>query len=442
MTRPLRSSLAALLAAGLLLLASCGGGNGFGGSLGSGASVRLLNATPDFASLDLYRSTDRVVSSTALSTVSDYADTDSGSYTYNLETTGSSAVAASVSGSIDKHDHATVVAYTTGGALNATFLTDQEGDPSSNTAKVRIFNAAKNEAGAVDVYFVGSDCSGLASVSVAATATNVSDLQTSYTEISAGSGGTSYHLCVTASGDKSDVRLDVPAYTLKEKEIVTLIFVKTSGGVLLNGLALDQQGSLLALPNASARIRVAAGASASGTIGATVNGVSLGNYASPDVGGYTLVPAGTLAATITINGTPVSFPNQTAAAGADLTLLVAGTATAPTTSLLVDDNTPSTSTSKPVRIRLVNGFIGSGTVTLSVDGTNVGNGAAPGTASATALVAASSQTTRLKATGANGQLYLTENNTLVSGSVYSLFLLGDPPNPLPGLNTGILRVDR
>ncbi len=435
MTRPL---LTALLA-GCLLLASCGGGNGIGGT---GGAVRLVNATPDFASLDLYEGTNRVISSTALATVSDYVDTNAETYTFNLESTGSTTVAASVNGTIDKKKHATVVAYTTGGALNAAFLTDEEGSPSSGTAKLRVLNAANTEAGAVDVYLVGSACSALQSTSVAATVANVSNLQTTYTQVSAASGGTAYHLCVTATGDKSDIRLDLPAFSLSDQQIVTLILVKTSGGVLLNGLALNQQSTLQAEPNASARIRVAAGASASGTVGVTANGVSLGNIASPDVGGYALVPAGTLTASITINGTPAPFVGQSLAAGADMTLLVAGSATAPAVSLLVDDNTPSTSTSKPVKIRLVNGFEGTGTVTLSVDGNNVGNGAAFGTASASALVASSSQTTRLKATGANGQLYLTDGNTLTSGSVYTLFLLGDPPATLPGLNTGILRLDR
>ena len=436
MNHRLRLVLATLFAcAGLF---ACGGGGGISGKEGS---VRVVNATSDFASLDLYEGTDQVLSGTTPYSASGYVDTDADSYTFNLESSGSSTVAATVQGTIDKRKHATVVAYTTAGALNATFLADEEGSPSSGTAKLRIFNAANAEAGAVDVYLVGTECSALQSSSVAATASNVSTLQTAYTQVSAASGGTPYHLCVTATGDKSDVRLDLPAFSLTDQQIVTLILVRTSGGVLLNGLALNQQSTLVQQLNGSARLRVAAGASASGTISVTANNVALGSYASPDVGGYTLIPAGPLTTTITINDVAVPFATQTAGAGADLTLLVAGSAGAPAVSLLTDDNTPSTSTAKPVKIRLVNGFNGTGTITLSVDGTNVGSGAAFGMASSSALVSASSQTTRLKATSGAGQLYLTENNTLTSGNVFSLFLLGDPPTP-PGLDTGILRVDR
>ncbi len=443
------SAFAALVAGGLLL-ASCGGGGGLGGANGTGGSVRLVNATFNFAALDLLESTDVVVSGTALSTSSGYADTDAEAFTFNLRSSsGSSTVAASVSGTIERRKHATVVAYTTGNALNAAFLTDEEGSPGSGTAKLRVFNTASAEAGAVDVYLLGTACSELATLSVAATASNVSTLQTGYAQVSAASGsGTPYHLCVTATGDTSDVRLDLPTFTLADQQIVTLILTRTSGGVLLNGLTLEQQGALQARPNTSARFRVAAGAIASGTVGATVNGVSLGNLGSPDVGGYALIPAGALTTSITINGTAAPFPAAgaasapTAAAGADLTLLVAGSSTAPELRLLVDDNTPSTSTTKPVKMRLVNGFASPGTVTLSVDGIAVGSGAAFGTASSTAFVASSSQASRLRATGPAGQLYLADNKTLTSGSVYTLFLLGDPPATLPGLDTGILRLDR
>lgn len=435
-----RSLLRLCTAAGLAaaLLSACGGGE----SLSSDASVRLVNATSDFASLDLYEGSNRIYSGTLPYTTGAYVTSNTGSYSFNLQGTGSSIVAATVSGSIDKRKHATLVAYNTAGALNATFLSDEEGSPSHGTAKLRIFNTAKAEAGAVDVYLVASACSALQTSSVAATASAVDALQASYTEVSAASGGTGYHLCVTASGDKSDVRLDLPSFTLTDQQVVTLILARSVGGVLLNGLALNQQGGLVQELNNSARLRVAAGASAGGTVGVTANRVALGNFASPDVGGYSLVPAGALAVTVTLGGTTVPTTAFSALPGADLTLLVAGTATASTATLLQDDNTPSTSAGKPVKIRLVNGFVGSGAVTLSVDGTNVGAGANFGAASSSTFVAASSQTTRLKATGPTGQLYLTTANTLTSGSVYSLFLLGDPPATLPGGDTGILRVDR
>lgn len=441
--RPALSSIApggaALLALATVLLTACGGG---GDNLSSDASVRLVNATSDFPSLDLYQgSTQRYVGTLPYSAGS-YVSSNAGGYTFNLQSTGSSTVAASVAGQLDKRKHATLVAYTTAGALNASFLSDEEGTPSRGTAKLRIFNTAKAEAGAVDVYLVASACSALQSSSVAATASAVANLQASYTQISAASGGTTYHLCVTAAGDKSDLRLDLASFTLTDQQVATLILVRSVGGVLLNGLVLNQQGDLVQQLNGSARLRVAAGATSAGTVGVTVNNVALGNFASPDVGGYTVVPAGALSVAATIGGAAVAATGLSAAPGADLTLLVAGTAAAPTVALLQDDNTASTSSAKPVKIRLVNGFAGSDTVTLSVDGSNVGSGAAFGTASTSAFVAASSQTTRLKATGPAGQLYLTTGNTLTSGSVYSLFLLGDPPATLPGLATGILRVDR
>ncbi len=441
--RPARHRIAsgrvALVALVIALLTACGGG---GESLSSDASVRLVNATSDFPSLDLYQGSTQLYTGTRPYTAGSYATTNAGSYTFNLQGTGSSTVAAAVTGQLDKRKHATLVAYTTAGALNASFLSDEEGTPSKGTAKLRIFNTAKAEAGAVDVYVVASACSALQSSSVAATAAAVDSLQATYTQISAASGGTAYHLCVTAAGDKSDLRLDLPSFTLTDQQVVTLVLVRSVGGVLLNALVLNQQGDLVQQLNSFTRLRVAAGATAAGIVGVTVNNVPLGNFGSPDVGGYTAVPAGALSVTATIGGTAVAPTGLSAAPGADLTLLIAGSAAAPTVALLQDDNTPSTSSSKPVKIRLVNGFVGSGTVTLSVDGSNVGSGAAYGTASSSAFVAASNQTARLKATGPAGQLSLTTGNTLTAGKVYSLFLLGDPPATLPATATGILSVDR
>ena len=435
MNTRLRIAHACAVGALALLLAGCKG------TTESGASVRLVNATSDYATLDLYAGTSAASTGIASYAVGNYVDLDPATYSFNLEAGGSGAISATTSAAVVKDVDYTLVAYTTGGTLNAQVLTDNEAAPTSGTAKLRIFHTASADAGSVDVYLVTSACANLASVSASATASGVTGLQTSYTQVTAATGGTAYHVCVTAAGDKTDLRLDIPALTLTNQQIATLVLTRSAGGVLLHGLLLNQQGTLTPELNLSARMRLAAGAAASAAVSATANGVALGTgLTAPAVSSYQLVPAGALTLAVTVGGNPAaSTASLTATAGADLTLLVTGTAaSAPV--LLADDNTVSTSTTRPTKLRLVNGMTGTGsTAILTDDYSNVGAGAVYGAASTYALVAASAALARLEATYGSQQLCLSTGVTLASGSVYTVFLLGDTPATA---GTCVLRADR
>jgi hypothetical protein len=404
------------------------------------AWVRLVNASSDYSTLDLYASTTAISTSIATYTVGSYVSLDPATYTFNLNAGGASATSATTSATVASTDHYTVVAYTTGAGLTTQVLTDQEAAPTSGTAKFRVFHTASADAGNVDVYVVGTDCSSLSDTSASATASDVSGLQSAFTEITAASAGTAYHVCVTAAGDKTDLRLDIPALTLTNQQIATLILTRSAGGALLHGLLLNQQGTMAAELNTSARMRLAVGASGSAAVTATANGVTLGTgLSAPAVTSYQLVPAGSLTTVVTVAGDAANAAGLTAPAGADLTLLVTGTASS-TPVLIADDNTVSTSTTRPTKLRLVNGMTGTGsTATLTDDYNAVGDGAVFGAASSYALVAASSALARLEATYGSTQLCLSTDVTLNSGSVYTVFLLGDVPT---AATTCALRVDR
>lgn len=410
-------------------LASCGGGSL---SVNDG-HVRLVNAAAGIASLDLYQSSSLLSSGVAGNTAGPYVDLESGSYTFNLSLGGSSAIAATLPGTVQKKDDYTIVAYTTGGTLTAAYLADSEGSPSSGTAKLRLFNTDAGDVPSVDAYLLTSACSGLAASPAAPIITAVNGLQATYTQVIASSGGgTAYHLCVTAAGDKSDLRLDIPSLTLSDGQIVTVILTRSNGGVLLNGLVLNQQGSLNAATNASSRMRLAVGATGGALVTASANGVSLGtNLAAPAVGSYVLVPSGPLVLDATVGGAAVADPGLIVPPGADLTLLVAGTAATPPV-LIVDDNSASTSTANPVKLRLVNGMNTSGPATLTDNFINVGTPAAFGTSSGYGQVQASTALAQLQASVGMMQLCQSPNITLSAGKVYSVFLLGNVPSS-PGI---------
>jgi len=430
---------AALAAAALTLpfISGCGNDNANDGF------VRIINATTEYASLDLYTqdssgNDDLVVSGTAAGAASAYTGVKKGSYTFDVKSSTSAGAPTPVTGTITKDDHFAIVTYLTGTTTKTQFITEEETHPASGNAKLRVFNAAPSEAASVDVYLITSDCSDL-QVTDTAFASAVTGLQTTFTQVTAASAGTSYNVCVFAAGDTSTLLLDITGLKLKDQEIATLILTRTTGGVLLNGLLMNQQGSVTSYANTSVRMRLAADAASSGVVSASANGTTLGTSASsPTVGSYKLVTAGDLALAVSINGTEVAATGFSASAGTDVTLLVAGSVTTPAITLLTDDNTPSTSSSKPVKIRLVNGLNGiGGAAMLTVDGDVVADSVDFGTASSPVNVPASSAAAALDITYAGTSLWSASSQTLTSGKVYTMFLLGDAS----GTPKGILRAD-
>lgn len=410
------------------LLQACGGSSD---SEGIGA-VRLVNASAGYGALDLYSSDTLLASDVGADGAGSYVSLGAGTYTLKLKRSGSSTTVTSSDRTVLEGTAHTLLAYATGEALKTVFLTDSETAPSAGTAKLRVFNAS-GEAGTLDVYVTASDAA------LADSSATVSSLAGerfgSYSEISAGS----YRIRVTGYGDKTDLRLDLDAVTLASQQITTLVLTTTPGGVLVNGLFIDQKSSVTARPNASARVRLVAGAAAGGTVAATTNGVSLSaGLRSPTVGSYLLVPAGALSGSAILDGTALALPSATLAAGSDSTLLVSSANGTGTATLIADDNRPALSTSN-AKLRLVHG-VGNlgGAMTLTADYSALATDTPVNGASIPASLAAGSAM-RLEASSpvASGALFLDDEVTLVAGKVYTLFMLGDANAP-----AGVLRRDR
>ena len=418
-----------LLIAGLAAaLAACGGG-----LLGNQGRIRLVNATTGLGALDLFVDNDAAAVGVPTTGASDYFLRKADTYSLDIRQSGSAASLLTTSTVLVADKHQTVVAYNSGGTMAATILDDEEPDPGRGKAKLRIFNTATAEPDRVDVYLITAACSTLDASAIAPTASSVSGLQMGYTELA--SSTTAYHLCVTSAGDKSDVRLEIPSFVLSEKRIVTVILARGAGGFLLNAIVLDQQGAATQALNTSARARVAT--SVPTPVDVAVNGQAIAaGLTSPNIGPYILVPAGPV--TVQVNGHDAAAAPFTAAPGADLTVLLTGAAAAVT--LLADDNTPSPSSARPVKLRLVNGLNGTtGTATLTLNNVLIGSGAAPGQASGYTQVAASAGLARLESRVGAVSFFFDNNATLESGRVYTLFLLGDGTATA---NLGILVPDR
>lgn len=404
--------------------------------------VRVVNATTDYASIDLYTqdsdSNDTlVVSGTAAGTVSGYNDVKKGATTFEIKSGTSAGNASSTTGTLTTDDHFTLVSYITGNTLDTVFLSDEENSPSSGNAKLRILNGASTEAGNVDVYLSQNACSALSNTDTAfasavAGPTAGAAFTAAYSQVTAASAGTSWNLCVTSSGDKSTVLLDIPTFTLKNQQIATLILSRTAGGVLLNAALLDQQGALTPYANSIVRVRVIADAASSATVSATVNGISLsGDAVSPSISNYVAVPAGAVTGTYAINDTPISGVTLAAlTAGSDYTLFIGGTTAAPTVTLILDNNTPSTSTSLPVEARVLNGVNGvNGTVTANAGGKQIGSNVAFGTASTYTAITAFTGTATLNVSIGGVPQTAQTDQTFTSGDVYTILVYGDSGTP-------------
>jgi hypothetical protein len=413
----------------VVLLAACGGG----GSSNSSGSVRLVNATQAYGSLDLYTSEVEQFSAVAEGVASNYVELDEASYTLKLKSAGSSTAALTTTITVAKDTAYTVAAYNSATTLKIAYLTDNQAAPTSGTAALRVFNGALG-AGALDIYVTdpGTD---LASVSPTVSGISGSSGLSGFVEITKGS----YRVRVTANGDKSDLRLDIPSITFTDQQIATLMLTETKGGVLVNAMLVNQAGTVAAYNNTNARLRVIAGLSGNASVTASTSDASLNTaLQSPSVGSYVTTSATLAGLALKVNGTAVDTSAITLGAGTDATLLVYGDPASPQLHLLVDDNLPATTTAN-TKLRLVNLLNGlNSSATLNADYVAVADNVAYGTASTPASIAAST-TMRLEVTSPlrTAPLYLATDVSLAAQKVYTLFLMGDVTTPV-----AVLRKDR
>jgi hypothetical protein len=426
---------AIVVACAALALSACGGGGG--GSSGN-ASVRLVNATATRASLDLLANGASAVTVVAADTVSAYAGVAAGSPTLQVNDDATGTALGTIAPSVGQGAHYALVAYEAGGSLRTTVIAEDVAAPAAGTAALRVVDAA-TDAGAVDVYITdpATDITTLASPSFTFPAS--ASLQTSvFLSFTPGT----YRIRVTGSGNTSDLRLDVSGITLTSQEVGSLVLTPSVGGTLVNGGLLAQQADYAAARNPNARVRLAAATTPGAVVSASAASAPIGtSFVAPSVGAYALVPASS-ALNISVNGASVGAPATALVAGGDTTLLVYGSAAAPTATLITDDNHLPTSTSN-LKLRLLNALTGAA-VPLSLDAAFavVASNIAPGTASGYSGVAASSAL-QLDVVSANS-LAPVWNGSMLSNplsvpgnAVYTLFMLGDAGAPV-----GLLRRDR
>jgi hypothetical protein len=250
------------------LLSACGGGSD---DDSGNAQVRLLNVSPGYASLDL-KETDAATlnGAVALGSTGAYASLDLDTKGLYLAAAGSTTSLATPStAGLTKDYSYTVVGWGASGALGTLTLDEQETAPDSGKSKVLILNLASG-AGTVDVYLnkVGVASLDEAAVKAASIGTGRGD---SYRTIDA----SAYRLRVTAAGNSSDVRLDVPSITLDSTKVYGVILVSSGSGNMVNAYVLPYKSSPTLFSNPTSNVRVISALPRSTTLSASLNGTSM-----------------------------------------------------------------------------------------------------------------------------------------------------------------------
>lgn len=394
--------------------------------------VRLINATRDYAALDLRVDGSLRQGAVAYAGSAGYVDVDPDKSSSSITTATAAAALLSFTPAVSRDKSYAVLAFGKGGALRQVLLDENQSAPATGKTGLRVINAAA-DAGALDLYLTSASDPLTNAVAVYPAA--------AYGEVSSALdvAGGNWRLRVTGASSKTDLRLDVADLALPNGQIAVLVLTPSAGGTLVDALLVRQGGAIVQADGANARVRAMAGVASAGAVTASVGGVSLLDTAnSPVAGNYKFVPAGAPALSVSVNGNSVGSPPAALTPGRDATLLVYGPLATPLAIWLSDDNQlPTASTS--LRIRLVNGTTGvAGTASLSVDGESVGSGgvAAGATGAYSEITASTSATLAVTVAGA-ASLFSATNQALVAGGVYTVFVVG-----ASGSTTGIIKRDR
>ena len=428
------ASLALVFVAALALNA-CGSGEEEGGA---DPKIRLLNLSAGYTSLDLMTNLDSEdddddetqATGVALESVSSYATLDPDDYTVKVRRTGSGSVLRSFAGEELVEDTInTYVAYGEVGNFGALRIDDTLDEADAGDSKLSVANVSS--AGALDVYLTD------ATTDLDDTTPVLSGVGAALSLVIADSG--SFRLRVTGSGDTSDVRLDVPNFTLTDKGVATLILTSTQGGMLADAIFLPQEGQPTKYSNTKARLRGAVGLADGANASMRVGGQAVVSAATAGVIGsrYTLLDAGSVPVTLTVNGIAVPVANLDLTAGADYTLLVWSDGTGPQTSLINDDNRlPANGGTK---LRLLNGMSTlAAPITLAVDFSPVIEGTLTGQVSDEIEITAGTDRQFDVSNTSTAQNVLTRSAiTLQASSVYTFFMTDTGATPV-----GVLRRDR
>ena len=400
---------------------------------GGDAYVRVVNASMDYASVDLYLDDKLKIASTGYESASSYLKVDSDTYDVEFRRSGASGALGSYNTDLQGDERLTWLVLGPSGSFQVIAIDESRDPADKDESLLRVVNAA-SDAGSVDVYLTDAT-------------TNLADVSPDYAAVAtdqlAGEGlvrldaGT-WRLRVTAAGSKTDVRIDRPDLVLASKGVYTLVVTGTTGGVLTDAMLLKQNGPVTVLPTTQSRVRAVVGLDGGTTTNISVDGTALVSAATiPVLGTYRVVDAGPADVTMSVDGSDVAVADLTLAAGADYTLVYTGTPASVTQTSVLDVNRLPTSGS--FKVRLINAMSAlAEPISMSVNFLPAADSVALGSVALSDEIDAVSNG-RLDVTrvSTSSTLYSLTSLSLESRAVYTQVMFGSA-----AASTGALRKDR
>jgi hypothetical protein len=397
------------------------------------AYVRVVNVAADVGAVDVSFGDDTIARGLAPNTAAgEYREVAAENKTLRIRSTSSGATLFETSLTPAKDTRYLYLVSGIDGSLTINIVAESESEPSDGKSKLRVVHASA-DASTLDVYvnrttdassFLSSTLSGVAYPRT-----------TGYYEVDQGA----YNVRATLAGDRNDIRFEVSNINLANKQRATLVLSPTTGGALVHGLLLVQEGAATSHENPSGRIRLVAAVDSPAVVTAAVSGQpALGSGTSPSVSNYSRLARGAQNITIALGGIQARTFSTNIAAGSDTTLLVFGSPDNLRVSAISDVNRlPSSGTRSYLRtVHAVNGI--NGDLTTNADFTPINTGTVYGNASPYALITGATYSRiDVSEPSISTPIYIRTDFDLATQSVYTLFMLGNRATPI-----GILRKDR
>ena len=192
------------------------------GSSSSGAKVRLVNGTPDEASLDLLIDTKSAATGVAYGASSSYVGIATGTRKLQIEPTGTTTLLADRSDSISARTNYTLLSLNFSFDPQSVLLIDDNTAPDSGNFKLRVINASPGM-GIQDVYIVpdGTDINSVDPTFPGLAFQGV----TTYSSLAAGD----YHVIFAVPGQKF-INLDSGKITFASRQIRTALGLNNPAG--------------------------------------------------------------------------------------------------------------------------------------------------------------------------------------------------------------------
>jgi hypothetical protein len=315
------------------VLTSCGG------SSSSNASMRIVNAFPEGAAIDVTVGGQSITRGLPFQSLTTYNGIDSGSQTFTVAVSGTATTLINNTNNTSGGNNYTYVVFGPNTAVGALLSNDSFSDPGNGFFTVQVINAAAG-IGPVDIYVSGPGAD------ITATAPTISGV--AYGVISnfvSVTIGNTFEVRVTPAGTKDVVYDSIPR-TFSEHSGTTFVVFSKESSKLVNVIVLnhDGPGSGSLANNLLAQFKVVNASQVTSPLNVFLDGnLQLSNIPYTGVSNYQRVTAVTHAMTVEATATPgatlLNLP-LTLSPATDTSIALTGTAGALNAVVLNDDNLP------------------------------------------------------------------------------------------------------